>query len=197
MSTAMANWIGVNTLTVLTNNGDGIFGSNATYTVDGRPDWVIAADINGDGKPDLICAKNGVSTLTVLTNNGSGGFVLAATPNVGNNPNAVVAADVNGDGKLDLISANGDNTISVLINTSTFPPPTSTPSLNIKHSGNGMLVSWSSASAGWSLQQNPDLTTSHWGPSGYSGYTISDNSTNKSLFIPLQPGNLFFRLLHP
>jgi hypothetical protein len=158
---------------------------------------LTAADVNGDGKIDLICAKNGVSTLTVLTNNGSGGFVLAATPNVGNNPNAVVAADVNGDGKLDLISANGDNTISVLINTSTFPPPTSTPSLNIKHSGNGMLVSWPSASAGWSLQQNPDLTTSHWGPSGYSGYTISDDSTNKSLVIPSQPGNLFFRLLHP
>jgi hypothetical protein len=60
-----------------------------------------------------------------------------------------------------------------------------------------MLVSWPTASAGWSLQQNPDLTLANWLPSGYSGYTISDDGTNKSLIIPSQPGNLFFRLLHP
>jgi hypothetical protein len=189
-----------NTLTVLTNNGSGSFSSNATYTVGAGPYWVKAADINGDGKLDLVSANNGAGTLSVLTNDGSGGFVLSSSPNmgVGSYPYAVVAADINNDGKLDLISANGgSNSISVFINTTTFSPPTSTPSLNIKHSGNGMLVSWPSASAGWSLQQNSDLTTTHWGPSGYSGNNISDDGTNKSFVIPSQPGNLFFRLLHP
>jgi hypothetical protein len=109
-----------------------------------------------------------------------------------------MSADVNNDGKLDLICANqSSNTLSVLINTSIFPPPTSTPSLNIIPSGNEMLVLWPSASAGWSLQQNPDLNTTDWSPSGYDGYGISDDGTNKSLIITSSTGNLFFRLLHP
>jgi FG-GAP-like repeat len=81
----------------------------------------VAADVNGDGHPDLISADRNNKTLTVLTNNGSGGFVKATTYTVGNEPNCVVAADVNGDGHSDLISANsGDNTLSVLFNTPTF-----------------------------------------------------------------------------
>jgi hypothetical protein len=47
------------------------------------------------------------------------------------------------------------------------------------------------------LQQNPDLTTMNWSPSGYSGYGIADDGTNNSLTITPPTGNLFFRLLHP
>ena len=183
------------TLTVLTNSGNGVFGSNATYTV-GEPRSVIAADIIGDGKLDLICSDG--NALTVLTNDGNGRFTSFLTNTVSNGPQFVMAADGNGDGKLDLVTANFfGNTLSVLINTSTFPPPTSTPTLNINPSGKNMLVSWPSASAGWSLQQNPDLTTANWSPSGYSGYSIADDGTNKSLTFPSYAGNLFFRLLHP
>ncbi|HEX3890747.1 MAG TPA: VCBS repeat-containing protein [Verrucomicrobiae bacterium] len=190
-----------NTLTVLTNNGSGGFGSNATYTVGDRSlgigiYYVAAADVNGDGKPDLISTKNGSGTLSVLTNDGSGGFVLAASPADGGGASVMVmAADLNNDGKADLICASG--TLSVLINTTIFPSPTSTPSLSINPSGNGMSVSWPSVSAGWSLQQNPDLTTANWSPSGYSGYGIADDGMNKSLIITPLTGNLFFRLLHP
>jgi hypothetical protein len=110
----------------------------------------------------------------------------------------VTAADVNGDGKMDLIAVNyGGAVLSILFNTSTFPLPTSTPSLTINHSGNGVLVSWPSASAGWSLQQNLDLATTNWSSSGYSGYSITDDGTNKSLIVTPPIGNLFFRLLHP
>ncbi len=105
------------TLTVLTNNGSGIFGSNATYNVGGAPYCVVAADINHDGKLDLISANDAAGTLTVLTNNGSGIFGYNATYNVGSAPACVVAADINNDGKPDLISANyGANTLTVLTN---------------------------------------------------------------------------------
>jgi uncharacterized protein (DUF2141 family) len=187
-----------NTLTVLTNDGSGGFVIASSPGVGSFPISVCAADVNGDGKMDLICANNGDKTLTVLTNDGSGGFMIASSPSVGSAPISVCAADVNGDGKLDLICANEfSNTVSVLINTTIFPAATSTPPMSVIFQSHGMLVSWPSASAGWSLQQNPDLMTTHWGPSGYSGYTISDDSTNKSLVIPSQPGNIFFRLLHP
>ena len=196
---------GGKTLELLTNNGAGIFHSNATYSIGQGPDQVVAADLNGDGKLDLISANGFNGTLTILTNNGNGGFGSNTTFVIGPLPFTsrisaiwVAAADVNGDGKLDLASVYGiTNTVSVLINDSAFPTPTSTPALNINPSGNGMLVSWPSDSAGWSLQQNPDLTTANWSPSGYSGYGIADDGTNKSLIITPPIGNLFFRLLHP
>ena len=60
-----------------------------------------------------------------------------------------------------------------------------------------MLVSWPAASPGWSLQQNPDLTTTNWSPSGYNGFPIADDGTNKSLIVTSAKENASFRLLHP
>ena len=122
---------GDGTLTVLTNAGGGIFGSNATYTlpniVQGAtlPCSVCAADVNGDGKVDLICGgsdSDAMGGLVILTNNGSGAFVFSAIVNrQGDNPACVIAADVNGDGLMDLISANplNGNGIDVWTNSAT------------------------------------------------------------------------------
>jgi hypothetical protein len=55
------------TLTVLTNRGDGTFGFNATLPARSNPIHVIAIDLNGDGKRDLACVNLG-NTLTVLLN---------------------------------------------------------------------------------------------------------------------------------
>src|ERR1700685_2204136 len=61
------------------------------------PFGIAAADVNNDGKPDLISANAGDNTLTVLTNDGSGVFSSNATYIVGNTPISVAAADVNND----------------------------------------------------------------------------------------------------
>jgi hypothetical protein len=253
-----ANDLG-NSLTVLTNNGSGRFVTSATLTVDVQPTCVIAADVNGDGKLDLISANlnNAASTLMVLTNNGSGAFVFSARlslPKYGNQypalPESVVAADLDGDGRMDLISANSDygkggslsiftnnnsyhlgsnsviyvdtfpncvvaadlngdgkpdlisanqvaNTLNVLLNSSTFPPSASTPTLKLNLQSNATRVSWPSASPGWSLQEKTDLTRANWLPSGCGGYLLGDDGTNKNLVLPYPKGNRFFRLLHP
>jgi hypothetical protein len=194
MELICANAVG-QMLTVLTNDGEGNFTLSSLLPDGISSQCVIAADINGEGKVDLVCA-NYESPLMIYTNDGSGGFVFASQYFTGG-LDCVVAADVNGDGKLDLISANLDNTLTMLINATILSPSTFTPPLAIKPSGLGMQISWPSDSPGWSLEQNPDLTTANWGPSGYSGFNISDDETTKSLTMPSSSGNLFFHLLHP
>jgi hypothetical protein len=98
----------------------GYFEPAATYPVGSGPETVAAADVNGDGKPDLISVNYYDDSLMVLTNDGSAGFGSNATWTVGVRPYAVAAADVNGDSRIDLISANFDegvgNTLTVLTN---------------------------------------------------------------------------------
>src|SRR5258708_2774346 len=65
------------------------------------------------------------------------------------------------------------------------------PTLTVTHSGNSVKVLWPSSSTGFVLQQNSDLSTGSWGT---SGFTISDDGTNKSITITSPTGNLFFRL---
>jgi hypothetical protein len=106
-------------ITVLTNNGNGgfVFCPVPNLFIGGS--WVTAADVNGDGKMDLVCITGTATTgqVIVLTNNGTGGFALSGKYSVGPNPYAVVAADVNGDGWVDLITCNqGNNTLTVLTN---------------------------------------------------------------------------------
>jgi hypothetical protein len=106
-----------NSIIIFTNDGLGDFLFASSPGVGSAPASVAAADVNGDGKLDLISANYGDATLSVLTNDGQGEFVISGTYAVGNHVYCVIAADVNGDGKLDLITANtADNTLSVLTN---------------------------------------------------------------------------------
>jgi hypothetical protein len=187
-----------NVITVLTNNGSSIFNTAYTVGVGSMPYAIATADVNGDGKMDLITANVGASpnyvgTLTVLTNNGGGIFSSNANYTVGRGCQSVVTADVNGDGRLDLICANsGTNTLFVLTNTSTF-----LPMLAVNSASNNVIVSWASAWtgwAGWTLQQNYDLNSTNW--IGFIG-NIGDNGTTKSVTNSSPTGNLFFRLSHP
>ena len=184
-------------LTILTNNVSGIFGSNATLSASNGPIFIVTGDFNGDGKTDLGSA-NYDGTMTFWTNNGSGVFGFNTNENLGSGPWCAIAADLNGNGKLDLISANmNDGTLTVLLNASAFPPPSNAPVLTMNLQSNNLSVTWPKDSPGWSLLENSDLMESNWLPSGYGGYPITDNGTNKNLTLPILNGNRFFRLIHP
>jgi len=106
-------------LTVFTNNGSGVFGSNATLVVGREPNQVAVADINGDGFPDLISANYVSGTLSVLTNNGHGVFGSNATLVVAKGPGSVsvVATNVHGSGLPDLICTDVyDNAVVIFTN---------------------------------------------------------------------------------
>src|SRR5262249_60714905 len=61
-------------VSVLFNDGHGVFGGKTDYAAGGQPAAIVAADLNGDGKPDLAVANSGDSTVSVLINQGAGTF---------------------------------------------------------------------------------------------------------------------------
>jgi hypothetical protein len=171
-----------NTLTVLTNNGGAAFTEAAVLTVGTAP-YVATADVNGDGKVDVVTANYSEDSLTVLTNNGSGILSSNTTLSVGVNPAYVTAGDLNNDGRQDLVSANlGDSTISVL---------TESPLLSLKLSNHVASVSWPSLWDGYALQTNAALeASSNWA-------SIANPTGTNRLNFPATNGNKFFRLRHP
>jgi hypothetical protein len=119
---------------VLLGNGDGTFKSAMTYAAANSPYNVLAADVNGDGKLDIVVSNwgtgNGGSndgSVSVLKGKGNGKFGPAKIfPSGGAEAPSVAVADVNGDGKLDIVLAcvadslnqNSTGVVSVLINDS-------------------------------------------------------------------------------
>src|SRR5947207_11421146 len=73
---------------------------------------VAIADVNQDGKQDLVMA-NYDGTAGVLLGNGDGTFHAVVTyGSGGNNAYSIGVADVNGDGVPDLLVANGCMSVS-------------------------------------------------------------------------------------
>ena len=85
-------------------------GEPRRFRVGNAPSSVAIADVNGDGKPDLVVANNGGDNVTVLLGDGKGGFVPAAGSPfpAGKNPNDVAVGDFDGNATLDLAFPNHD-----------------------------------------------------------------------------------------
>jgi hypothetical protein len=123
-----------NVVSVMLGNGDGTFQAGQTYSVGGAANSssVNIADLNGDGKPDLLvtnkCSDSGCTngSISVLLGNGDGTFQAAQSYSSGGRYALIAAvADFNGDGKLDVaVSNDDDQTVGVLLGNGdgTFQP---------------------------------------------------------------------------
>ncbi len=165
--------------------------SNAgtTFTVGSSPYDVKTADINGDGKPDIIAADSGAgaNVISVLINTTSNG---ASTPTFASDqqfatsiqPEAIASGDFNGDGKVDLVVSNltGDN-VSVLFNqtatsssTAAFAAKTDYPA------GDGaqdVVV------ADWNADSHPDFATANYNANNVSVFLDQFGAATNTLTV--------------
>ena len=109
---------GDDTVSVLLGDGDGTFtsGSQAAPAPDSRPFQVAVADLNGDGRPDIVTANRSDNSVSVLLSNPDGSFQTKETFATDLQPFSVAVADVNGDGIPDIVTANyAGSSVSVLL----------------------------------------------------------------------------------
>jgi hypothetical protein len=119
-------------VSVLLNQGNGVFEARRDYAAGHRPNRVEIADLNGDGKSDLLTSNNLDRTISVLLNQGAGalGPPVTYALRLGRPRDSlldVLIADLNGDDKPDLVTETGDadpDTVSVMLNRGdgTFEP---------------------------------------------------------------------------
>ena len=92
--------------------GDGTFGPAQLFPTGLGPKSVAIADLNGDGKLDLVTANNTgdpdvqESSLTILFGNGDGTFRRGADLQTGEAPVFVTAGRLDANASLDLVSVN-------------------------------------------------------------------------------------------
>ena len=83
-----------------------------TLTTGGQPNQVVAADIDGDGKPDLVFADlsaSGNAILMLQSASAVGAFATPVNLSTGAMTASVAVGDLNGDGKADIVTANFDS----------------------------------------------------------------------------------------
>jgi hypothetical protein len=99
------------------------FASGVICTTGTYPQSASIADLDGDGKPELIIGNSSGNNLSIFRNLSSPGTISFAAPvtvSAGSGPSCISISDVNGDGKPDITLADASsNAASVLQNMST------------------------------------------------------------------------------
>jgi VCBS repeat-containing protein len=126
---------GSDNVSVLLNDGAGGFGAANLYSVGsvpGDPVDVAVADMNGDGKVDIVTSNFASDDMSVLLGDGNGGFGLPTIVdvNAGDFAVSLALADVDGDGTSDIAVTSVENTpagfdnggVSVFLNESGVSP---------------------------------------------------------------------------
>ena len=82
-----------------------------------KPNRLVVADLNNDGRKEVIVSNQWDGTITVFKNIESDENVKSQTFNVGKNPTEIGIADMNNDGYLDVVIANHESSsFRILLN---------------------------------------------------------------------------------
>src|SRR5262249_45630493 len=93
----------------LPGNGDGTFQTARIFHVGTSADVMRVADLNGDGKDDLLVTTGSVTNVGILFGDGTGNFAAVVSEPSGRTVAALATGDFNHDGKIDYITANFDS----------------------------------------------------------------------------------------
>jgi len=113
----LANPFGVDSISILINNGDGTFQPTENITTGDGPFSICSGDINSDGYNDLATANHFSNNVSIILNDSAGTFQTPVNFETGYNPSSVFSTDFDNDGDLDLAVANlNSNNVSILLN---------------------------------------------------------------------------------
>ena len=102
---------------VLPGHGNGTFGAAISVLGVSNPGAIAIADMNRDGRNDLVVAQPDTGRVGFLYQRAAGKFTSPQWIDVGSQPIKLVADDVNGDGATDVLVVNqGDDTLSLILN---------------------------------------------------------------------------------
>jgi hypothetical protein len=104
---------------VVGTDGNGTFRTAQTFAVGASPGLLTVADINGDGKQDIVALafEGDERVVSVLLGNGNGTFGDPEEfPIAGAKNFNLVVADVTGDGQPDIVVPSFYGTLSLLVN---------------------------------------------------------------------------------
>lgn len=107
---------GAFSLTTYLGHGDGTFASGTASSLVGSAFTSLAsADVNGDGKPDVLIAACCGDTLSSISyGNGDGTFSTSYGLSIGSSVNSAQFADLNNDGRPDLVLASNYTLVTSL-----------------------------------------------------------------------------------
>jgi FG-GAP-like repeat/Divergent InlB B-repeat domain len=106
-------------LSLVLNDGAGVFGSPIPVPAGGVAEWALAAaDMTGDGILDLVTGDQTTERIYVYAGNGDGTFTQVASRPSGGKTWMLVLGDVDRDGREDVAAVNGpSDTAAILLGT--------------------------------------------------------------------------------
>ncbi len=99
------------------------FATKVDFATTGHPEAIAVADIDGDGKPDMVVGNYSSNSFSVFRNTSAAGIISFETkidyPTTGTTPFSLVVGDLDNDRKLDVVVANqNSDLISIFKNIS-------------------------------------------------------------------------------
>ncbi|MFM2361082.1 MAG: hypothetical protein RLY16_3075 [Bacteroidota bacterium] len=112
------------------------FAAKQSFTTGTGPWYLAAADLNNDGKPEVITINIAAKTLSIFENQSTIGNIAFAPKldyALPTNPGGITVSDLDGDGWVDIIVTNtaAPNSISLLKNTSSSTVISFAPKVDI------------------------------------------------------------------